>query len=142
MNFLIYYMLYIITLSIIYAFKKHVSFFTYLIMCLRGDTLYAEDFTQRLTKLRMEKGVSARDMSLSLGQNSGYINHIENRQAFPSLPVFFNICEYFGISPEQFFSSKNPYPTCISSIIDDLEELNAEQLHCISVIIHDLAKKK
>lgn len=104
--------------------------------------MYADDFYQRLSELRIDKGVSARDMSLSLGQNSGYINHIENRQAFPSLPVFFNICEYFNISPEQFFSTRNTYPVSISSVITDLEQLNAEQLHCISVIVHDLVKNK
>ena len=47
----------------------------------RGEILYENDFAKRLSELRIQKGVSARDMSLSLGQNSGYINHIENRQA-------------------------------------------------------------
>lgn len=101
--------------------------------------MYEQDFCRRLTELRIKKGVSARDMSLSIGQNSGYINHIENRQALPSLPVFFNICEYFGISPEQFFSSRDENPACIASIVEDLRTLNAEQLHCLSVIIHDLS---
>ena len=71
----------------------------------RGEILYENDFAKRLSELRIQKGESARDMSLSLGQNSGYINHIENRQAYPSIPVFFNICDYFNISPEQFFST-------------------------------------
>ena len=65
--------------------------------------MYENDFSIRLAALRQKKGVSARDMSLSLGQNSGYINHIENRQALPSMAVFFNICEYLEISPEEFF---------------------------------------
>lgn len=33
-------------------------------------------FSLRLSKLRERKGVSARDMSLSIGQNPGYINNI------------------------------------------------------------------
>ena len=37
-----------------------------------------EDFIKRLTELRINKGVSARDMSLSIGQSAGYINNIEN----------------------------------------------------------------
>ena len=32
--------------------------------------MYEDFFHQRLTRLRMEKGVSARDMSLSLGQSA------------------------------------------------------------------------
>ena len=60
-----------------------------------------EEFTQnRITQLRMQKGVSARDMSLSIGQNKSYINQIENKKALPSLPVLFYICEYFNITPQ------------------------------------------
>ena len=40
-----------------------------------------EDFVpERLAKLRMQKGVSARDMSLSLGQANNYINNVENKE--------------------------------------------------------------
>lgn len=99
-----------------------------------------DTFFDRLAELRIQKGVSARDMSLSIGQNAGYINHIENKQAYPSLPVFFNICEYLEISPEQFFSTNQKNPSSISSIVDDLNQLSAEQLHCISVIVKDLGK--
>lgn len=81
-------------------------------------------------------------MSLSIGQNSGYINHIENRQAFPSLPVFFTICEYLGISPEQFFSAESKDPARITSILNDLRTLDEEQLYSLSVIIGELAKAK
>ena len=40
--------------------------------------MYYDNFAARLSKLRQEKGVSARDMSLSLGQSESYINKIEN----------------------------------------------------------------
>lgn len=43
-----------------------------------------KDFSLRLAKLREEKGVSARDMSLSMGQNPGYINNIESGKSFPN----------------------------------------------------------
>ena len=45
--------------------------------------MYPEDFSNRLSKLRTQKGVSARDMSLSIGQNPGYINNIETGKTFP-----------------------------------------------------------
>ena len=40
--------------------------------------MYETEFAQRLAQLRVQKGTSARDMSLSIGQNPGYINAIEN----------------------------------------------------------------
>lgn len=61
-----------------------------------------EDFAKRLSALRQEKGASARDMSLSLGQNAGYINNIENGHNLPSMTVFFYICEYLGITRKNF----------------------------------------
>jgi DNA-binding XRE family transcriptional regulator len=53
-----------------------------------------EQFSKRLVELRMNKGASARDMSLSIGQSAGYINNIENGVNLPSMSVFFYICEY------------------------------------------------
>ena len=53
--------------------------------------MYEEEFAERLVALRMKKGVSARDMSLSIGQNAGYINNIENGKALPSMTSFFYI---------------------------------------------------
>ena len=50
-----------------------------------------EFFRQRLTQLRIQKGVSARDMSLSIGQSESYINKIENGKSFPSMQIFFYI---------------------------------------------------
>ena len=65
--------------------------------------MFEDFFVDRLTSLRNQKNVSAREMSLALGQNESYINRIENRLAFPSMQVFFYICEYFQITPQEFF---------------------------------------
>ena len=43
--------------------------------------MHYENFSKRLAQLRQEKGISARDMSLSLGQSESYINKIENNYA-------------------------------------------------------------
>mgnify|MGYP001224140068 len=53
--------------------------------------MYEEQFSKRLTELRTQKGVSARDMSLSIGQNPGYIRAIESGTAFPTMANFFYI---------------------------------------------------
>ena len=67
--------------------------------------MFEDEFAVRLSKLRIKKGVSARDMSLSIGQNAGYINNIETGKALPSMSGFFYICEYLGISPSEFFDT-------------------------------------
>ena len=60
-------------------------------------------FADRLTALRIMRGVSAREMSLSLGQGAGYISNIENGGNLPSMAMFFEICEYLSVSPGEFF---------------------------------------
>lgn len=87
-----------------------------------------EDFTKRLAALRLNKGVSARDMSLSIGQSAGYINNIENGINLPSMTTFFYICDYFGITPKEFFDEEATNPTKSKELLDIAKCLNNEQL--------------
>ncbi len=95
-------------------------------------------FRQRLTQLRIQKGVSARDMSLSLGQSESYINKIENGKAFPSMQVFFYICEYLGITPRDFFDTENHSPVILDELVNDLKALTNNQIACIAYIVKEL----
>ncbi len=101
---------------------------------------FIEFFYARLTALREQKSVSAREMSTSLGQNSAYINKIENRKALPSLEGFFYICDYFGLTPKEFFDDGINYPLNMAEIIKDLQALPPDQLANISQIIKGLKK--
>lgn len=65
-----------------------------------------EDFVRRLTELRVSKGVSAREMSLSVGMSENYINRLENGASLPTLSNFFYLCEYLGVSPKEFFDTR------------------------------------
>ncbi|MCM1227988.1 MAG: helix-turn-helix domain-containing protein [Clostridium sp.] len=103
--------------------------------------MYEDRFSIRLAQLRTEKGVSARDMSLSIGQNAGYINNIENGKALPSMAGFFFICEYLEITPQEFFDFESEHPKILDSITANLKKLNKRQIKNISEIVEDLAKK-
>ncbi len=97
-----------------------------------------KEFSLRLARLREKKGVSARDMSLSIGQNAGYINNIENGKSKPSLEGFFFICDYLGISPAEFFDTSSADPSRLGILIKDLKKLNEQQLDTISSLVRDL----
>ena len=102
-----------------------------------------EEFTQdRIAQLRTEKGVSARDMSLSIGQNSSYINRIENRKSLPSLQVLFWICEYFGITPQQFFDEGSAYPADIAEYVEGMKRLDKSSLNLVGELIKKLNYEK
>lgn len=67
---------------------------------------YERQFSDRLRFLRNKKRISAREMSIALGQNVNYVNLIENGKRTPSLRGFFAMCDYLETSPEVFFSGK------------------------------------
>ena len=103
---------------------------------------YQAWFSERLTKLRMEKGVSARDMSLSLGQSESYINKIENRRTMPSMAGFFYICEYLELTPGEFFDTQNQSPAKSSELFRELGKLPPRQAEHILQIVRDLTENK
>jgi len=103
---------------------------------------YIEWFYARLTQLRLQKGVSARDMSLSLGQSESYINKIENKRTLPSLTVFFYICEYLDITPQEFFNDTATSPRRSRELLRQIEKLSPEQTEHVLQIVQDLNKAK
>ena len=90
--------------------------------------MYEEFFSLRLAELRMQKGVSARDMSLSIGQSENYINKIENRKSLPSMHAFFFICEYLGVTPAQFFDKDNQNPALLNDALSEIRKLDEASL--------------
>lgn len=101
--------------------------------------MHKEFFSKRLSQLRMEKGVSARDMSLSLGQSESYINRIENQKMMPSITVFFYICEYLDISPQDFFNTE-ARSIEFSRLVKDLSELDPDQITHLAEIVKDMKR--
>ena len=100
-----------------------------------------KDFSSRLSQLRVAKGVSAREMSLALGQNSGYIQNIESGKALPSMQVFLYICEYLQITPSEFFDLENKTPSRRQALLTKLERLNDRQSALIESIIDEFLRK-
>ncbi len=102
--------------------------------------MYEDDFKIRLTELRTKKGVSARDMSLSIGQNPGYINSIECGKSLPSMTGFFYICEYLGVSPKDFFDYQISNPEKLTKLNSVLNSLSDENLELLTALASALDK--
>ena len=91
-------------------------------------------------RLREQKGIAARTLSVAIGQNPGYIHDIECGKSLPSLPVFFTICEYLGITPQEFFDFGNTHPSDITQLIEKMKMLNETQVKHITDLVDDLAQ--
>ena len=102
-----------------------------------------EDFVpERLAKLRALKGVSARDMSLSLGQANNYVNNIENKKSLPAMQSFFYICEYLGVTPQEFFDEANACTQPIQEFITEAKKLDSKSMEYILGIMKELNSKR
>ncbi|MBO5197623.1 MAG: helix-turn-helix transcriptional regulator [Lachnospiraceae bacterium] len=103
---------------------------------------YVKFCSERVAQIRMERGLTARDLSLGLLQSESYINKIENRKALPSMKSFFSMCEYFNITPQDFFSADLEYPALIREIDEELFEMDEETLKLVLMLVKRLGKAK
>ena len=97
-----------------------------------------EQFHKRLAELRTRADVSARDMSLTLGQSESYISNIENGHNLPSMSTFFYICDYLKVTPQEFFDLESHDPTRLTEITEKLKRLNPEQLALVSKLVDQM----
>ena len=96
---------------------------------------------ERITQLRMQKGVSEYQMSYDLGHSRGYINNISSGKSLPSLTELFAICDYFHITPAEFFNEDLPNPQLHQEVLEGLDQLNEKDLQFIQGIISYLLQR-
>ena len=94
-----------------------------------------DDFIKRLTELRMAKGISARDMSLSIGMSHSYMARLENGVGLPTMENFFYICDFLDISPRDFFDYADDHTSMLSQILTAALSLTPKQQEAILTTI-------
>lgn len=103
---------------------------------------YVEYVRQRIDELRLLQGHSEREMSLRLGKGEDYIHAISSKRAKPGLSAFFEICEYFHISPAEFFDPGLHNPDMVKEAMAAIQELHDEDILRLKEIADRLPKRK
>ncbi len=102
-----------------------------------------EDFVRnRISQLRISKGVSEYKMSYDLGHSRGYIYNISSGKALPPMSEFFAICNYFGITPREFFDEENSNPQLVKKAAEEMKSLDEDDIRLIIQFIERLKEKK
>ncbi len=105
--------------------------------------MYEEFVANRIKSLRKQKNISAREMSLAIGQNVNYINRIERNYNLPSLQGLFYICEYFNITPQEFFDcSSKSSPLVLQEAMRELSALDNDNIKLVISLARALQGKK
>ena len=92
----------------------------------------------RITQLRLRKGVSEYRMSYDLGHSRGYVHNISSGKALPPLKEFFAICEYFDLTPQEFFDEQTQNPELIQKAIGGMRKLGEKDLLMLLGLINRL----
>ena len=104
-------------------------------------TKYEDFVRERITRLRLKKGVSEYQMSYDLGHSRGYVYNISSGKALPPMKEFFAICEYFEITPQQFFDEDTTNPELIQKAIEGMNKLDENDMLMLLGIINRFLKK-
>lgn len=95
----------------------------------------------RITQLRIQKGVSEYQMSFDLGHSRGYIYNISSGRSLPPMGEFLAICEYFNITPSEFFDEKQKNPELVQKALEGLKRLDDSDALLILNHINRLLKE-
>ena len=80
----------------------------------------------RITELRLKKGVSEYKMSTDMGHSKSYIQSITSGRALPSFSEFLYMCEYFGVTPRDFFDAGLDNPAREKELLAETRKLDDE----------------
>ena len=87
--------------------------------------------------MRLNKHVSEYRMSLDLGHSDSYIRNITSGKALPSMSEFLYICEYFNITPKEFFDQESKNPELINELVSISNGLSNDDL----LVLISMAKR-
>ena len=92
----------------------------------------------RITQLRMRKGVSEYQMSYALGHSRSYVYNISSGRALPPMKEFLEICDYFGITPAEFFDTEQKNPDLIRKAAEEMNRLSESDQRLVLNLIERL----
>lgn len=95
------------------------------------DEQYIRD---RISSLRIQKGVSEYKMSINLGHSKGYIQGISSGRALPSMSEFLYICDYLGVTPLQFFDDAFESPTAVNELLKCIANLSPDDIEVLLAV--------
>ncbi|MGN1100881.1 MAG: helix-turn-helix domain-containing protein [Huintestinicola sp.] len=93
-----------------------------------------------LRRVRIQKGVSEYQMGYDLGHSRGYIYNISSGKSLPPLQELFAICDYFGLTPAEFFDDKTDNPELIKKAVEGMKQLNDDDMLFVLNMINRLLK--
>lgn len=100
-----------------------------------------ENFVRmRITQLRQRQHISEHKMSLDLGKSGSYMRNISTGKALPSMHEFLRICDYLGVTQQEFFTGAGDETDRIN-IFNRLQDLDDGDIQKLQIILDWIEEK-
>lgn len=100
----------------------------------------AQFIRDRISSLVVKMNVSEAKMSLDLGHSNSYIRSITSGKSLPSMQEFLSICNYFEITPQEFFDENLQDPLAVHKLYSIARRLPAEDVSALLTLAEHLDK--
>lgn len=94
-----------------------------------------ENFVYRIMQLQKQNNLNDHELSRLLGYKANNMNKIINFVSLPRMEKFFELCDFFNISPEEFFRYNDEDPKWTDQTFKRLQNLNEEERKIIDYIL-------
>ena len=101
---------------------------------------YENSVRMRITQLRQRQHISEHKMSLDLGKSGSYMRNISTGKALPSMHEFLRICDYLGVTPQEFFTGAGDETDRIN-IFNRLQDLDDGDIQKLQIILDWIEEK-
>ena len=102
-----------------------------------------EFIRQRITEIRLKRGISEYQLSYDLGHSKNYIQNIVSGHSQPSLKELLYLIDVLGITPRDFFDEEQEYknPLLANEIMQGLKNMDDEDLEAVLLMVNRLNEK-
>lgn len=101
------------------------------------NTKFVQD---RITELRISRNISEYRLSRELGYSKGYIQSISSGKNLPSITAFFEMCDYFKITPQEFFEDSAVDSELVCNLMAEIRNLSSDEQYSLYCFL--TARKK
>lgn len=93
-------------------------------------------------QLQKQNNLNDHELSRLLGYKANNMNKIINFVSLPRMEKFFELCDFFNISPEEFFRYNDEDPKWTDQTFNRLQNLNEEERKIIDYILTTFENNK
>lgn len=94
----------------------------------------------RITEIRMKRGISEYQLSYDLGHSKNYVHNIITGYSQPSVKELLYLIEVLGVTPKDFFDETQEYrnPILAKQVMDGIRDMSDSDLEAVLLMIQRL----